>query len=182
MSNEDELANEYISKFAHLMRMVLESARAGTIPLSSELEMLGLYLDLERIRYDMRFEYRIEVSAGIDTSVRIPSMLIQPYAENAVRHGLQHRESDGLLVISVSQAGDVMVCSIVDNGIGRVRAAELRRARSGDHASLGTSITGERIEVLNSLRKRRLSVRTVDLYDEQNTASGTRVEITIPFE
>jgi streptogramin lyase len=182
MGNEDELANEYISKFAHLMRMVLESARARTVPLEMEMQMLRLYLDLERIRFDSRFEYRIDVAADIDTTVRIPSMLLQPYAENAVRHGLQHRESGGLLLVSVTQRDDVLFCSIEDNGIGRKRAADIRRGQPTQNSSLGTSITAERIGVLNSLRTRDLIVRILDLHDAQQMAAGTRVEITIPIE
>ncbi len=182
MSNEEELANDYISKFARLMRMVLETSRARAIPLSEELEMLELYLQLESIRFSGRFQYRIDQDPAIDSTVKIPSMLIQPYVENAVRHGLQHRARGGMLAVTVKLDGDTLLCAVEDNGIGRARAMELRRHRAGNHTSLGTSITSVRIDALNRLRHRKLVVRTIDLYDGQHAPAGTRVEIMVPFD
>ncbi|MBL0174986.1 MAG: histidine kinase [Ignavibacteria bacterium] len=182
MSSDEELANEYISKFARLMRMVLETSRQRSVTIADELDMLGLYLELESIRFNGRFSHRIVTEPTVDTSLRIPSMMIQPYAENAVRHGLQHRESGGVLTVSLTLLGDVLLCVVEDNGIGRVRASEIRQHRPTGHTSLGTSITSDRLEVLNQLRKKQMTVRTVDLRDESGSATGTRVEISIPME
>ncbi len=182
MGSEEELANEYISKFARLMRMVLETSRLRTIPLADELGMLELYLELESIRYNGRFQYHIDQDTVIDSAVKIPSMLIQPYAENAIRHGLQRCAGGGVLTITVKQDDDMLFCVVEDNGIGRELAMEMRRRRPANHTSLGASITSDRIEVLNSLRQRKLSVRTIDLYDEHHAPAGTRVEITVPLD
>lgn len=182
MRNDEERANEYIATFARLMRMVLETSRQPGVSIGDEVEMLGLYLELESVRFSGRFAYRIDVSEEIDRSLVIPSMMIQPYAENAVRHGLQHRESGGLLVVSIAMQGDSLFCTVEDNGVGRKKAEELHPPRSAGHTPLGTSITSERLEVLNQLRKKRMTVRTVDLHDADGAASGTRVEISIPVE
>lgn len=182
MSNDEDLADKYISKFARLMRMVLESSRQQSVTIDSELEMLGLYLELEVIRFNRRFSYHINVEESVDTSLHIPSMLIQPYAENAVRHGIQPLESGGILSVSLAMQEDVLFCVVEDNGVGRERAHEMRLKNHSGHTSLGTSITSERFEVLNLLRKKGMTVRTIDLFDEEHRARGTRVEILIPVE
>jgi ligand-binding sensor domain-containing protein/two-component sensor histidine kinase len=182
LSSDDEQANTYISKFARLMRSVLENSRAASVSIVEEIETLKLYMELEALRFKKRFAFRIDVAPEIDMKQHIPSMLIQPYVENAVRHGLQPLKSGGLLVVSLSKRDDTIVCIVEDNGIGRERALAMRGTQDPKRKSLGMSITQERLDILNSMRKKHLSVHVTDLHLPDGVPSGTRVEIEIPLE
>jgi signal transduction histidine kinase len=180
--SDSERANAYLTKFARLMRLTLEHSKRHSIPLSDEVAMLGLYLDLEDLRHDHCFEYAIHVDPALDDDTPIPSMLIQPYVENAIRHGLLHRKERGRVVVSLERVGDGVRCTIEDNGIGRARAMDLKRQSGRGHRSMGMEITRDRLDMLNEHRAGRMSMRVTDLADASGDASGTRVEIEIPLE
>jgi hypothetical protein len=180
-SNEEE-ANKYLTKFAQLMRMILENSRRPIIPISEELEGLKLYLELETLRYGHRFSYDIRIDPQIDTTRHIPSMLIQPYVENAIRHGLAHKAGNGELVVELQQDEDALHCIIQDNGIGRKKASEIKDRPGIRKESLGMAVTERRLQILNEQRKKPMSVVITDLADEHGEAAGTRVEISIPLE
>ncbi len=182
--NESKKASEYLNNFARLMRLILQNSRSNYISLKDELEALELYVQMEGLRFGNRFEYEITVTDDIDTaSTLIPPMLIQPYVENAIWHGLMHKnkEMPGKVLIRLSKQGDNILCEIEDNGIGRARAQELRAQKSSSHKrSMGMQITKDRIEMINKLYNTNTSVQVIDLDDEDGNAMGTKVELIIP--
>jgi LytS/YehU family sensor histidine kinase len=175
-------ANDYMSKFATLMRKTLENSRQTAIPINDELDALKLYLELESLRFKQRFEWNIEVDEEVDTLIyKMPTMLIQPYVENAISHGLMQKEGKGYVHIALHHVNGSLMCTVEDNGIGRARAAELKKHRKGRHNSLGTTITESRLKLVNELYGNKMQVNYVDKVDINGNASGTRVEITIPI-
>lgn len=183
MYQHDKLAtNNYLTKFSSLMRKVLENSQHTSVPLRDELDALNLYLELETIRFKNKFEYRIVIDDDIDTLLyKVPTMLIQPYVENSICHGLMPSEKPGKLNISLNLEHEYIRCTIEDNGIGR-EAAQARKARNGEnHNSLGTQIVSSRLELVNALYGTSLKTIFTDLRNENGEAEGTRVEIHIPI-
>ncbi len=182
-NNDPASSQKYLSKFAKLIRYVVDNSKPSVIPLSKELDALNLYLDLESLRFENKFEYIVEVNKNIDIdNVKIPSMLIQPYVENAIWHGLMHKETKGKIKIEIDVKENVMLCVIEDNGIGRKRAREIIIEKGNEfHKSVGMSITQERLDVINQQNKSNLTVTIIDLKDELGVATGTRVELNLPF-
>jgi ligand-binding sensor domain-containing protein/anti-sigma regulatory factor (Ser/Thr protein kinase) len=175
-----EKANEVLARFSDLMRTVLDMSGSELIPLSQELELIDLYLELEAVRFGDSFTYAVTVADGIDPEqISVPSMLIQPYAENAVKHGLLHRKGEKRLDISVEKEKDVLKITIDDNGVGRQAAAELRKSH---HRSFATAATSSRVELLNAERKQPIRVEVTDKTDAEGIAVGTSVIILIPNE
>ncbi len=182
ISNHDERsANRYLSDFSKLMRTVLENSEKDFIPLNKELELLELYLKLEHSRFPDKFEYRVEVDESIDREAyRIPPMLLQPYLENAVWHGLRYREEKGLLTMRVSEKdGDTLEIRIEDNGIGRKRSAELKTHHQKKQRSTAMRNIQERLVILNDMYKTQIGVRVEDL---QEDGTGTRVVLSLAKE
>ncbi|GGD46124.1 hypothetical protein GCM10011361_11320 [Muriicola marianensis] len=179
ISNRDERsANRYLSDFSKLMRTVLENSEKDFISLSKELELLELYLKLEHSRFPDKFEYKVEVDKSIDREAyTIPPMLLQPYLENAVWHGLRYREDKGLLFMKVSKKDtDTLEICIEDNGIGRKKSAELKTDHQKRQRSTAMRNIKERIAILNDMYKTRIEVIVEDL--EQN-GTGTRVVLNL---
>lgn len=175
-------AYKYLSTFSRLIRSILENSQRDYISVAEELEWLRLYLDLESLRYDHRFAYRFEIDSAIETDLmEIPPMLIQPYVENAVKHGLAYRNSGGDLLIRLNRSEGHILCSVVDNGIGRTESASLKGRHAGQFKSVGMTVTRERLEMLNGALNGHHSVQITDLYDERQQACGTRVDIRIPL-
>lgn len=185
IKNESGKASEYLNNFARLMRLILQNSRSNYISLKDELEALDLYLQMERLRFKDKFEYEIRVDDGLDTSsVVIPPMLIQPYVENAVWHGLMHKQDgiNGKVEIIINQQDNNLICVVQDNGIGREKAQELKDQKPGNRKrSMGLQITNDRIEMINKLYDSNTSVRIIDLKDGQGKATGTCVKLIIPF-
>lgn len=179
LTNDTVKASMYLSSFAKLMRRILNNATREKILLSEELESIRLYLDLEKLRLNDRFEYEIIVADDIQVNkVEIASMLLQPFAENAVIHGLAYRAADGILRIEVKSLNKNEVLFVIeDNGIGRVKAAQIRRDLGKTEKSHATSITKQRLEILNEVSKGEYSVQIIDLCDDDGNPCGTRVEI-----
>jgi ligand-binding sensor domain-containing protein len=181
LNSDTESAHRYLSKFSKLIRTILNNSENNTIPLSEELKALELYIQLEAMRFDQSFRYEIIVDETINTMLlEIPSMLIQPYVENAIKHGILPLKQNGRLKIEILRQGRSLKCIIEDNGIGREKAGG--QETDVQHRSMGTSITHERLNVINSLNNSNLSERIVDLKDEKGNALGTRVEIYIPID
>lgn len=181
LKNDVDSANYYLSNFSILMRKVLEYSQYNYITLYEELEMIQLYLKMEHMRFSRKFEIEIKVSPEIDQHlVKIPPMLLQPYLENAILHGLQLIKHKGLLQILVEDHEDYMVINIIDNGIGRERARAIREKKG--HLSRGLANIDKRIQLYNKISDQHLSVTIIDLTDSQGEASGTRIEIRVPYE
>ncbi len=184
MAKDEESALRYLNKFAKLMRMILSNSEKSSITLREELDSLKLYLELERLRWDNKFDYFVEIDDSVEMDDhKIPTMLIQPYVENAVLHGVVPKTNGkGRIDIRLSQTDKHIICTILDNGIGRKRSQELRTdSNKSLHESMGMKITSERLEVLNKMHRSELSAKIMDLYDEKGEATGTKVEIFIPI-
>jgi tetratricopeptide (TPR) repeat protein len=179
--NDTPKANEYLAKFAGIMRMILEYSEQKEISLADDLKALELYIQLEALRLRNKFSYEISVDEGIDReNTRVPPLMLQPFVENSIWHGLARKEGEGKLSIRIYLEGEMVKCSVEDNGIGRARSAGAEgaaRAAGGGSGgkSMGIKITGERIALINQVRKAGASMRLSDL--EQ----GTRVEVWLPL-
>jgi LytS/YehU family sensor histidine kinase len=180
--NDKQKANMYMGKFADLMRMTLDMSNKETVSLQDELKCLNLYLELEALRFEDSFNYEISVDQNISADeIYLPSMLIQPYIENAVKHGLLHKSKDRKLKITFSLINvDTLNCIIEDNGIGRKRSNEINNLRHKKHTSFATGATQNRLELLNYNKTEAISVHFTDLNDNTNTGIGTIVSINIP--
>jgi LytS/YehU family sensor histidine kinase len=179
--NDKISSNNYMTKFAKLIRMTLENSRFTSIPIKEEIEALNLYLELESLRFKGKFDWEINVDEEIDTLLyKIPTMLIQPFVENSIGHGLMHKEGKGHIAVDLKLEDEVIVCTIEDNGIGREKAMEIKRQKEENHNSLGTTITESRIKLVNALYGQNMKVIYTDLKDDEGKAAGTRVQITVP--
>lgn len=185
LAKERDQAVDYLSRFSRLVRAVLENSERTSIPIAEEIENLRHYLHLESLRFEGRFDYAIEIDPTLDIHhLDIPTMLIQPYVENSIRHGLLHKPGEGHLLIAIDRRGELIRCVIEDNGIGRKRAAEIRHNITGHGRSMGMRVTQERLGILNAASGNRqpISMAIIDLTDTHGTPCGTRVELFIPIE
>ncbi|MEO5643781.1 MAG: two-component regulator propeller domain-containing protein [Bacteroidia bacterium] len=182
LTNKSVDAGKYLNKFARLMRVILNNSEKSLITIREELEYLQLYLDLEEMRFEGKFTTQVNIGADLDIDyLEIPAMLLQPYVENAILHGLTPKQGGGKLEISMHLKSNTIICSITDNGIGREKAREMRQlSNRKDHKSLGMKITHDRLELINRLNGSQLSLTITDLYHDDGTAAGTRVDIFIP--
>ncbi len=178
--NDQKSAYNSMNMFSRLIRSVLENSDKNTITLSSEIQMLSLYVELETIRFENKFEYNLEIDDAIEVQrIQIPSFLIQPYIENAIIHGLANKKEGGKLRVHLKKQDDARLhCLIEDNGIGRARAREIKNAKLVQDKSLGMSITNKRLGILNNNIS---GFAVTDLMDASNLPNGTRIEIMIPY-
>lgn len=183
MYQHDKIStNNYLTKFSSLIRKTLENSQHTSIPIQDEIDALELYLQLESVRFKDKFDYKVNIDDDIDTLLyKIPTMLIQPYVENAICHGLNNREDKGFLNIDLKLLDDRIECTIEDNGIGREAALEIKRQKNGNHNSLGTKITESRLNLVNALYGKSMKIDYTDLKDENGHPNGTRVVIHIPI-
>jgi ligand-binding sensor domain-containing protein/two-component sensor histidine kinase len=174
-----EGAQEYLSRFGKLMRLILDHSDRATITIKEELDSIVNYLEIEQLRANHQFQYRIEFDAEVDIEKsEIPAMILQPFIENSIWHGFGHRRNFGdLLVIRFGKSEGNILITTTDNGIGRRKAAELRKK---SHKSKGIHLVKERIEILNFGNDSKISLEIEDLEDEQGNHPGTRVTIKIP--
>lgn len=181
-SKSDE-AIKYLNKFARLVRIILNNSDKPTVTVAEDIEALRLYLELEQMRFDNKFEYKIELDGSVDEDYDVmPPLLMQPYVENAILHGLNPKQGKGFLNIHISTENNLIVCAIEDNGIGRKKAAEIKRTMPGNkHKSLGMKITEDRLKILNELHRSKLNIEIEDLEDASGNSQGTRVVIYIPI-
>jgi anti-sigma regulatory factor (Ser/Thr protein kinase) len=182
LQNNRAQASEYLTKFSKLVRMILQNSQASLISLESELESLNLYLDLEAVRFEHRFAYKISCPKDLDIEVlKVPPLVIQPFTENAIWHGLMHKEDKGQLDIDVSEEDDYLYVKISDNGIGRKKAAELASKSATKHKSMGLRITKDRIAMLQKSNGGESPVKIIDLENEDGSAAGTEVVLKMPI-
>src|SRR5258706_5177696 len=181
LQNNKAQASEYLTKFSKLVRMILQNSQAPLITLECELEALGLYLEMEALRFNYHFEYKIHVPEDLDIEVlKVPPLIIQPYVENAIWHGLMHKEEKGQLDIEVSQEGDWLYLKVADDGIGRKKASELTSKSATKHKSMGLRITAHRIAMMQNANGLESPVKINDLVEPDGTAAGTEVIIKMP--
>jgi hypothetical protein len=185
IKNESKKASEYLNNFARLIRLILHNSKSNLIPLKDEIETLDLYLQMEALRFGNKFDYTIYVAEDIDPAqIQIPPMLIQPYVENAIWHGIMHQENGtrGRVEIRLFLKNEALNCTIEDNGIGRKKAMQLAAMSTGPkRKSMGMQITRERMEILNKLHKVSSTIDIEDLAGADERPRGTKVTIVIPF-
>ena len=182
ITNQTDAAVMYLAKFSRLVRLILENSDQQNIPLSREIETLRLYLDVESLRFTHAFRYDIQVNTNIDpVLINIPPMLVQPYAENAIWHGLLNKKGERILKITFENEDDLLFVSIQDNGIGRKKSAEFQSPMKNGKTSMGMKLTSERLEVLNEMNPDQAFVKIEDLVDLKGKALGTCVRLTLPI-
>lgn len=175
-------ASEYLTQFAKLIRMILEHSRQATVSLEKEIEILELYMKAEAKRLKNPFTYTVQVDERLDTfDTQVPSIMLQPFIENAVWHGLSHRETAGHIFIGFYKENGSLKCVVEDNGVGRAKAAELKAQKGKGHQSRAMQIIEERLQLLYSKEKGDVNIRVIDLLDDHRQPAGTRVEISFPF-
>ena len=182
LNNEIEIANEYLADFGALIRTILEHSRKSNISLAEEIKSIELYLSLETLRLENKFTYEIKIDKNIDTkNIFIPPIILQPYIENAIWHGIAPLNDNGKIEITFNININYLTCIIQDNGIGINKSKQLNKQNNKKHKSYGMSINSERIELLNTGTKNKFTVNITDLSLIDKNLHGTKVEIKIPY-
>jgi len=183
VKNESKTASSYLTRFSRLIRMVLMNSQRKLIPLEDELEMLRLYLDMERLRFKNAFDYSIATTNAVESApIFIPPLLLQPFCENAIWHGLMNKEGQGHLNISISEENNVLNCIIIDDGVGRETAAILKSKSAEREKSMGLQITAKRLSLLSDENYTGAFFEIDDLLDESGNAAGTKVTLNICYK
>lgn len=181
LQNNKQQASEYLTKFSRLVRLILQNSQSGLITPESELESLKLYLELEALRFDNHFNFAIDVNKELDTlAIKVPPLIIQPYVENAIWHGLMHKNENGRLQIELYEEANMLYCKITDDGIGRKKSAELKSKSAASHKSMGMQITANRIAMLQQNEYAQTQIKINDLVLPDGSAGGTEVILKIP--
>lgn len=180
--NQKNLASDYLGKFADLIRNYLHFSDTGFISIPEEVHNLKLYLGLEKLRFEEALDYQLTIDNKVNSeTIKIPTMLIQPYVENALKHGLLHKKDNRKLSISISKSSEKIIqCIVQDNGIGREKSKELNKKREHQHKSFALKATTERLDLLNYGKEQKIGVEIIDLkYGDE--ATGTKVILNIPI-
>jgi Histidine kinase/Tetratricopeptide repeat len=182
LQNNKEKASEYLTKFSRLVRLILQNSQSALIPLESELEALQVYLELESVRFENHFQFSIVVDDDLDApALKVPPLIIQPYAENAIWHGLMHKEEKGYLHIELYESESMLCCKLTDNGVGRKKAVELKSKSASTHKSMGMQITANRIAMLHYGRSSAPQIKITDMVLADGNPGGTEVILNIPL-
>lgn len=177
--NNELEANKYLSSYSKLMRNIMENSNKDFISLTTEMEQMKEYLDLEYMRFHDKFQYRIDIEEDIDSdAIMIPNMLIQPQLENAIWHGLRYKEGIGLLTLKVLEENNCLYAIVEDNGIGLKKSKELKTKHQREHNSRGLTNTHERINLLNSLYNTNISI---DIKEKEEEDTGVIVTLRFPL-
>jgi two-component sensor histidine kinase len=175
-TNERDKASDYLARFARLMRMVLENSRHAEVPLKDDLDALRGYLELERTRTNERFDYSIEVDSAVDQEqLLVPPLVLQPFVENAIWHGMAGRTDKGRITLKISRRGEDIVMMVEDDGRGRLAPKAVMAGMPEKKSSLGTAITKARLDLIGKQKGRPAGFTYTDLPE------GTRVEVTLPM-
>lgn len=181
MQNEKRLASDYLNKFTRLIRTILDSSLKQVIPVTKDMEALQLYIDLQQLRFNNKFSYETCIDPQlINGDYKVPSLLIQPYVENAIEHGIAHSErTDATIQVSAKLKDDYIIYVITDNGIGREQAAVYNQQNKRHHKSIGLSITKKRIKIFNETLNDADDIIIEDLYGTDKEPQGTKVTVKI---
>jgi len=183
LKNKTDEASDYLTKFSRLIRMVLNNSKCAFISLEDELETLRLYLEMERLRFKNSFDYSFSYKNAVDVgNIFIPPLLLQPFAENAIWHGLMHKQEKGFLNFDFRAEEKFLMCIITDNGVGREQAEFLKSKSAENQKSMGLKITSERLSLLNSNSNEQTFFTIEDLTDENGNAIGTSIHLKIFYK
>lgn len=183
-ANDSESAEKYLIKFSNLTRRILENSRKQEITVQEEVDALKLYMDLEALRLPDGFDYEIVIGKSVDAqNTLIPPLILQPFVENAIKHGLQPMRSRGKITITIQRIGNELECIVEDNGLGRkAEKSALEISSPAKRESLGMKITDERIKLYNRIKNANAFFRIEDLFNVDNKAAGVRVLLHLPLE
>ncbi len=183
LNKEQDSAFIFIGYFSKLIRQTLEFASRSSVSITEETDFLENYIKLEMMRFENKFVYETEMADNLNNHrCRIPPMLLQPFVENAILHGLLHKEKQGILKIKFAiSEGKTLQCVVEDNGIGREKSAEINRLRHKQHNSMGLDISRRRVGLLNEPGKNDYRIEITDLYYKDGKPEGTRVTVLIPL-
>jgi len=183
LSHNTKMAVTYLGKFSQLMRLILNNSGKKFVPFKEEIMAIKHYVELEKLRFDNKFSCKISIDKAIDSEfIEIPPMIVQPFIENAIIHGILHKKDKGTIEVNFKLNDDKLSCSVVDDGIGRKKAEELKQKAGISRKSRGMGITRERLEMLNKDINEGYSVKIIDLTDKSGKPAGTRVELLIYFQ
>lgn len=179
INNDLETTNEYLTEFAHLIRQTMDSAEKGTISISQEIKYLTRYIELEKMRFGHSFDYTIVADVQIDKdNTYLPSMILQPYVENSIRHGIRYKtDGKGLIEIKFQQLGGQLLCIVEDNGIGREKARQFRSQMHVEYQSKGMTLAAERVKALNRQHDEFVAIEIIDKMGPGQQPSGTRIAV-----
>lgn len=182
LKKDTQAAQRYLTKFARLVRLILDNSVEGEVLLAAELKSTELYVEFEQQRFGDKFRFQPEIGREVEADeLLIPSMILQPYLENAIRHGISHSEHPCVLRLRLRQDEKFLYIEIEDDGIGRAAAAGWNAEHSTGHTSHGTSITSGRVEAYNRIHHTQITVETEDMKDTTGAPAGTRVSLRIPL-
>ncbi|MBK8504029.1 MAG: histidine kinase [Saprospiraceae bacterium] len=182
LRNEKQQASDYLVKFSKLIRLILENSALHVVSLAQELDTLRLYIELESLRFQHSFNYQLIISDDLDTlSIKVPPLILQPFVENAIHHGLLPKERPGHLKIIIAEEENRLMLSIEDDGIGRYNSSLLSSHMILKHKPMGMKVTRERIKLLGLDRPEGARIETHDLTDSEGRSSGTEIMINIPL-
>jgi tetratricopeptide (TPR) repeat protein len=181
MQNGKEDAMKYLSKFSKLMRLTLEFSKESSIPIDKEIEALQNYLELEQLRFNQKFRFKINKDSEIEDDTAIPSLLLQPYVENAIIHGVAPKDGKGFIKIDFTQKDNRLICVIEDDGVGIGTSQELKKNSVNIHKSMALEISKKRLETLEELENKKVNLRIEELKDENNNGRGTRITMELPL-
>lgn len=182
VQNDKEDAIKYLAKFSKLMRLTLDFSQESLVTIDKEIEALKNYLELEQLRFNQKFDFKIFKDPLIEDDTALPSLLLQPYVENAVIHGVVPRKEKGLITISFNQTKEFLICEIEDNGTGIETSKKMKENSMNVHKSMAMEISKKRLETWEELEKKKVSMTIVELKDKNGGSKGTRVLLKLPLE
>ncbi len=186
MKNDVESSSKYLNRFAKLTRLIFNHSQQQFISLEQELIALKTYVELEQFRFKNKFDFLINIDSKINQKfIEIPPLIIQPFIENSIWHGIMHNEDidnfKGQITLDISQINNFLLISIKDNGIGRKKSSELNKTSTSDHHSSGMKLTKDRLDILNFNNKLEITTQIIDLYNDNKQSEGTQIIIKIPI-
>jgi tetratricopeptide (TPR) repeat protein len=182
VQNGTDSAIKYLSKFSKLMRLTLEYSKESLIPIDKEMESLQNYLELEQLRFNQKFDFTITKSSDIEDDMALPPLLLQPFVENAIIHGLIPKNEKGTIAIAFSVEKEHLICTIEDNGIGFDKSKEIKEKLVSVHKSMALDITKKRLEMMEASTSRKANVEIVEIKNEKDEIKGTKVILNLPIQ
>ncbi|HEX9980756.1 MAG TPA: tetratricopeptide repeat protein [Flavobacterium sp.] len=182
VQNGTDQAIKYLSKFSKLMRLTLEYSKESLIPVDREIESLQNYLELEQLRFNNVFTFSIAKADDIEDDMALPPLLLQPFVENAIIHGLIPRKEQGRIDVDFSLQGQNLICTIIDNGIGFNKSHEIKEKLVSVHKSMALDITRKRLEMMEAFTSKTSKVDIKELADESGAITGTKVILSLPVQ
>ena len=184
INNEKETAVYYLNKFSKLIRTILSNSQEKEISLKEELETMALYLNIENIRFTEKINYEVKIEDGLNPEeIKIPSLILQPFIENAIWHGLSNKKGDKNLKINIQKIDDFGIrFEIIDNGIGRELAQKIKDSKVSKQTSIGLKLTKERLQNFAKNLSKTTEINFEDMYDAHKNPVGTKAIIIIPIK